>query len=77
MLGRFGISSTTTMPAYRLELAITTYLPLPTAGSSGSIAAPRVNQWRGSSRAEHETGQELSGSLSPKAPASPGLWRGH
>ena len=29
MLVRFGISSTTTMPAYRLELAITTYLPLP------------------------------------------------
>lgn len=29
MLVRFGISSTITMPAYRLELAITTYLPLP------------------------------------------------
>lgn len=29
MLVRFGISSTTTMLAYKLELAITTYLPLP------------------------------------------------
>ena len=31
----FGISSTTIMPAYRLDIAITTYLPLPLNGVGG------------------------------------------